>query len=85
MAEPTKPMSAEIQCSCVPTRRGPARKIPRKAESAKNANTPSSARVWPMTPLASLDKAAQFVPNSIGMPVTTPTAKILAQNRAAVS
>ena len=73
------------------TRLRPARKTPRKTDSTKNANTPSIASVWPMTPPAKFEKAAQFVPNwnSIGMPVTTPTpkltAKILAQNRAADS
>jgi hypothetical protein len=30
----------------------PARKMPRKADSAKKAKTPSSASVWPMTPPA---------------------------------
>ncbi len=42
-----------------------------------------------MTPPAALEKSAQFVPNwnSIGIPVTTPRAKLIpkifAQNRAA--
>jgi hypothetical protein len=49
---------------------------------------PSIASVCPMTPPALLANADQLVPNwnSIGMPVTTPMAKlmakILAQNRA---
>ena len=52
---------------------------------------PSIASVWPMTPPEYFEKFAQFVPNwnSIGMPVTTPTAKlrpkIFAQNRAAAA
>ena len=60
-----------------------------KALSRKNANMPSIANVCPTTPPAYLEKPAQLVPNwnSIGMPVTTPTAKlspkILAQKPAA--
>ena len=52
---------------------------------------PSIASVCPMTPPEYFEKFAQLVPNwnSIGMPVTTPTAKfspkILAQNRAAIA
>ncbi len=50
---------------------------------------PSMPRVWPMMPPENREKAAQFVPNwnSMGMPVTTPTAKLIPkiriQNRAA--
>ena len=52
---------------------------------------PSIASVRPMTPPAKLENRAQLVPNwnSIGMPVTTPTAKLIpkmrAQKRAASS
>ena len=52
---------------------------------------PSIASVCPMTPPEYFEKFAQFVPNwnSIGMPVTTPTAKfspkIFAQNRTAAA
>ena len=51
---------------------------------------PSMARVCPITPPAYFEKSAQFVPNwnSIGIPVTTPMAKlspkIFAQNRTAL-
>ena len=61
-----------------------------ESDSRKNANTPSIASVWPITPPAYCAKRAQLVPNwnSIGMPVTTPMTKlmpkILAQNRAAL-
>ena len=43
---------------------------------------PSMASVWPMTPPAKLENRAQLVPNwnSIGMPVTTPTAKLIAED-----
>ena len=52
---------------------------------------PSSASVWPITPPVSAEKRAQLVPNwnSMGMPVTTPTAKLSpktrTQKRAAVA
>jgi hypothetical protein len=65
--------------------------MPRKTDSRKNANTPSIASVWPITPPAKFENWAQFVPNwnSIGIPVTTPkaklTAKIFVQKRAAPS
>ncbi len=44
---------------------------------------PSMARVWPMTPPARALNCAQLVPNwnSIGMPVTTPTAKLMPKMR----
>ena len=50
--EPTNTNSAEIQCTRGLTRLRPARKIPRNTDSAKNANTPSIASVWPITPPA---------------------------------
>ncbi len=52
---------------------------------------PSMASVWPITPPEYRVNAAQFVPNwnSMGIPVTTPTAKvrprIFAQNRTATA
>jgi len=58
-------------------------------DSRKNANTPSMARVWPITPPVRSVNRAQFVPNwnSRGMPVTTPNTnvipKIWSQKRAA--
>ena len=64
---------------------------PGKLDSRKNENTPSIASVCPITPPAAFEKRDQFVPNwnSIGIPVTTPTAKLMAnifaQNRAAWS
>ena len=72
-----------------PSRCSPKTSRPRKLDSRKNANSPSIASVWPMTPPAYRENAAQLVPNwnSIGMPVTTPTAKLMPkiriQNRAA--
>ena len=62
----------------------PKRKAPRKRDSRKNEKTPSMARVWPMTPPAAAEKRAQLVPNwnSMGMPVTTPMAKLIAKMRA---
>ena len=39
------------------------RKSPRKADSAKNANIPSSESVSPMMPPVALEKRAQLVPN----------------------
>jgi phage terminase Nu1 subunit (DNA packaging protein) len=50
-------------------------------DSAKNANTPSIASAWPITPPAKLEKPAQLVPNwdSSGIPVTTRTAKLTAK------
>src|ERR1022692_733007 len=67
----------------------PNKNRPRKLDSMKNENTPSMASVCPITPPADFEKRAQLVPNwnSIGMPVTTPMAKLMAkiraQNRAA--
>ena len=57
---------------------------PRKVDSRKNEKTPSIASVCPMTPPADLENRAQFVPNwnSMGMPVTTPIAKLMAKIRA---
>src|SRR3954451_18308253 len=89
--EPANTNSALIQCTRGLTRSRPARKIPRKTDSAKNEKTPSTASVWPITPPAKFEKAAQLVPNrnSSGLPVTTPTAKltakIFAQKREAAS
>src|SRR5256885_6475245 len=89
--EPTNTNIADSQWTPALTRPRPARKMPRNTDSAKNANTPSIASVWPITPPAKLEKPAQLVPNwnSRGIPVTTPTAKltakILAQKCAAAS
>src|ERR1017187_5663204 len=87
--EPAKTRKAANQCAFGPRRFSPKRKTPRKLDSRKKEKTPSMARVCPMTPPAALEKRDQLVPNwnSMGMPVTTPmaklTAKILAQKRAA--
>ena len=50
-------------------------------DSAKKANVPSIASVCPITPPAKLENEAQLVPNwnSSGMPVTTPTAKLMSR------
>src|SRR5579863_642894 len=62
---------------------------PRNTDSRKNAKTPSMANGCPTTAPVRRENSAQFVPNwnSIGIPVTTPAAKLIAkilvQNRAA--
>src|ERR1017187_2763621 len=77
------------QCLLGPSFFSPNKNRPRKLDSMKNENTPSMASVCPITPPADFEKRAQLVPNwnSIGMPVTTPMAKLMAkiraQNRAA--
>jgi hypothetical protein len=76
------------QCNLCPNLCSPKRNSPTKADSRKNANAPSIARVCAIMSPVKAENAAQLVPNwnSSGMPVTTPitkvTAKILAQNRA---
>src|ERR1035441_9447026 len=87
--EPEKTRKAANQGAYVTSLFSPKRNTPRKLDSRKKENTPSMANVCPITPPAALENRAQLVPNwnSIGMPVTTPMAKliakILAQNRAA--
>src|SRR5579883_1903099 len=87
--EPINTKTAERKWTCLPNFFSPKRNSPRKLDSRKNAKTPSIASVCPITPPANRENAAQFVPNwnSIGIPVTTPTAKLSAnifpQNRAA--
>ena len=73
-------MNADRKCNLGPSFFSPKRNSPRKLDSRKNAKTPSMASVCPMTPPAYVEKRAQFVPNwnSIGIPVTTPTAKLIA-------
>src|SRR5580692_2656846 len=69
----------------------PYKSAPRKIDSRKNANMPSIASGCPTIEPLLREKAAQFVPNSnsIGMPVTTPAAKLIAkivvQKRAAAA
>ncbi len=64
-------------------RRSPQTSSARKLDSRKNANSPSSASVWPITGPAIFANRAQLVPNwnSIGIPVTTPTAKLIPKIR----
>ena len=87
--EPTKTITADSQWIFCPNRFSPKRKIPRKEDSRKKANTPSIASAVAMTPPEYRENFDQFVPNwnSMGMPVMTPKkklmAKILAQKRAA--
>ena len=50
--EPANMNNDAIQWMRGLTRSRPARKTPRKTDSAKKANTPSSASVWPITPPA---------------------------------
>ncbi len=86
--EPSATSRPAVQCPHLLSRFSPKRNKPRNADSKKKANTPSMASVWPITPPAKREKCAQLVPNwnSMGMPVTTPRAKlmpkILAQKRA---
>ena len=83
-----KEMRAQIalakKCIPRPTLFQPNSRIARKPDSRKKAKVPSMARVCPMTPPAYLEKCDQLVPNwnSIGMPVTTPSAKLTAKMRA---
>src|ERR1700730_17456310 len=87
--EPRNTRKAEAQCPHGESFFSPNRKSPRKADSRKNEKTPSMARGCPITPPVVRENCAQLVPNwhSIGMPVTTPIRKlianILAQKRAA--
>jgi hypothetical protein len=55
----------------------------RNADSRKKAKRPSIASVWPTTFPAYRENRPQFVPNwnSIGIPVTTPTAKLIPKIR----
>ena len=81
-------MNAVSVCSFGPSFFSPKRNRPRNVDSRKNANVPSIASVWPITPPAARENSDQLVPNwnSRGIPVTTPmtkfTAKIFVQNRA---
>src|SRR5215471_7819889 len=61
--EPKKTSSAENQWPRRPSFFSPYRNRPRNADSRKNANTPSMARVCPITPPAYRENRAQFVPN----------------------
>src|SRR5580698_7004941 len=87
--DPAKTRKAANQCAFGPIRFSPKTNTPRKLDSRKKENTPSMASVCPITPPAAREKRDQLVPNwnSMGMPVTTPmaklTAKILVQKRAA--
>src|SRR5262245_41725609 len=82
--EPKNTRNAANQCALGLRRFSPKRKTPRKLDSRKKEKTPSIARVWPITPPAALEKRDQLVPNwnSMGIPVTTPTAKLMAKIRA---
>src|SRR6201989_2180580 len=88
--EPRKTMTAESQWIFCPNLRSPKRKMPRKEDSRKKANTPSMASAVAMTPPEYCANFDQLVPNwnSMGTPVMTPKkkliAKILAQKRAAL-
>src|ERR1700741_4990015 len=87
--DPRKTATTDQQWALGLSRFSPYRNRPRNADSRKKANIPSRASVWPITPPANRENAAQFVPNwnSIGIPVTTPNTKLIpkirAQNRAA--
>jgi hypothetical protein len=81
---PSATMIEDSQCRPRLTRCSPNRNRPRNDDSAKNANTPSMNSVCPTTGPAKCEKRAQLVPNwnSIGIPVTTPVAKVMAKMRA---
>src|SRR5580693_9562179 len=82
--DPSQTRNAAHQCPTRPSFFSPNKNNPRKLDSRKNENTPSIARVCPMTPPAVFENAAQLVPNwnSIGIPVTTPSAKLIPRIRA---
>ena len=86
--EPRASATAAARCLFGPSRFSPKRNSPRNVDSRKNAKTPSIARAWPTTSPEKRENRDQLVPNwnSIGMPVTTPMAKLRAkirpQNRA---
>ena len=61
--EPRNTATADHQCARGLSRFSPYRKSPRNADSRKNANIPSMASVWPITPPAKREKCDQFVPN----------------------
>src|SRR5712692_6904217 len=87
--EPRNTRNSDPQCAHAESRFSPKRKRPKNADSKKKEKTPSMARGWPMTPPVVRENCAQLVPNwnSIGMPVTTPIRKLIAnifaQKRAA--
>src|ERR1700683_875862 len=82
--EPSQTNNTETQWPFCPSRFSPKSIKPRKLDSRKKENIPSMASVWPITPPAVRENAAQFVPNwnSMGTPVTTPRAKLRAKMRA---
>src|SRR6266403_976537 len=61
--DPSQTRKAAHQCPVRPSFFSPNKNIPRKLDSRKKENTPSIASVWPMTPPAALENAAQLVPN----------------------
>ena len=82
--DPRKTATADHQWARGLSLFSPYRNNPRNADSRKNANMPSIARVCPITPPAKRENTAQFVPNwnSIGIPVTTPSTKLMPKIRA---
>src|ERR1700686_5370808 len=61
--EPTKTRKADNQWPMRPSFFSPSKNNPKKLNSRKKENTPSIASVWPITPPAAFENAAQFVPN----------------------
>src|SRR6202040_3223993 len=61
--EPSQTRKAAHQWPMRPSLFSPNKSKPRKVDSRKNEKMPSIANVWPITPPAALEKAAQFVPN----------------------
>src|SRR5258708_24140914 len=77
--DPRNTRNPAHQCPHLPRRFSPYRNSPRNADSRKKENVPSIANGCPITPPARRENCAQLVPhcNSMGMPVTTPSAKLM--------
>src|SRR5260370_1296191 len=82
--EPSHTRKPAHQWPMRPSFFSPNKNSPRNEDSRKKEKTPSIASVCPITPPAALENSAQLVPNcnSIGIPVTTPRAKLIPKIRA---
>src|SRR6266496_2698001 len=80
--EPRNTRNAESQCIRRESLFSAKRKSPRNDDSRKNEKMPSIASGIPMTPPVRRENSDQLVPNwnSIGMPVTTPRRKLIANS-----
>ena len=75
--EPSATMPVANRCTPRGTRSQPNIMMPMKPASSMNAMAPSKPRILPKNWPVNCENALQLVPNSnsIGMPLTTPTAK----------